>query len=413
MKKINYIDLFAGCGGLSDGFEQSGYYDFLASVEWEAAANNVLKKRLSEKWGILDVENRALHFDIQKTEELFYGYRGTEYPTHKGLIEICKNKSVDFIIGGPPCQAYSLAGRIQDSCGMKNDYRNYLFEHYVKVVDRFKPKIIVFENVPGLLSAKPGDGIYAIDLIREEFKKYGYIIPDKIREVAMLNASDFGVPQVRKRIILIGLRSDLFKDKTQKKLEEIYNYYIKHEKTEKKSVEDAICDLPKFYPIDEIKKYQGKKYSHEPISSNIPNHVPRFHNKRDIEIFKELAHDKFHGINKYSSTEMLKKLYTEKTGKKSNIHKYHVINRKGLSNAIVAHLYKDGLRHIHPDPEQGRSITVREAARLQSFDDDYIFSGSTTDNYKMIGNAVPPKLSLALANALYKFYKDYLLFNHR
>ncbi len=403
MKKLNYIDLFAGCGGLSDGFEQSGKYEFLAGVEWEKAANDVLKKRLSTKWKVKDVDSKALNFDIQKTDELFYGYEGSEYPKHKGLIEICKGNDIDIIIGGPPCQAYSLAGRIQDSCGMKNDYRNYLFENYVKVVDQFNPKVIVFENVPGLLSAKPGDGIYAIDLIREEFKKHGYIITDKIKDIAILDAADFGVPQTRKRVILIGLREDLFEEKTQEKLEEIYCDYIAKEKTENLSVEQAIGDLPKFYELDEIQKHEGKKFSHYPYSSDVHNHAPRFHNKRDIEIFKELAHDKFHGINRYSSTDALKKLYTEKTGKSSKIHKYHVLNSKSTSNAIVAHLYKDGLRHIHPDPEQGRSITIREAARLQSFDDDYIFTGSMTDNYKMIGNAVPPKLALALANGLYSF----------
>lgn len=410
MKKLNYIDLFAGCGGLSDGFEQSGGYEFLAGVEWEKAANDVLKNRLSKKWKVEDVDRKALHFDIQKTEELFYGYEGPEYAKHKGLVELCKDKTVDVIIGGPPCQAYSIAGRIQDANGMKNDYRNYLFENYVKVVDKFKPKAIVFENVPGMLTAKPGDDVYAIDLIREEFNRHGYIITDNIKTIAILDASDFGVPQTRKRVILIGLREDLFKEETQHKLEEIYTIYLDKEKTKQVSVQEAIGDLPKFFPLQDIQKIDGQNFSHHPYVSNVPNHTPRFHNTRDIEIFHELAYDKFYGQCQFSSADALKKLYTEKTGKESKIHKYHVLNKDSTSNAIVAHLYKDGLRHIHPDPEQARSITIREAARLQSFDDDYIFTGSMTDNYKMIGNAVPPKLAFAIANALYKFMHNNELF---
>lgn len=406
MKRLNYIDLFAGCGGLSDGFEQTGYYEFLAGVEWEKSANDVLKKRLSEKWNVENVDQKALHFDIQKTEELFYGYVGKEYSPHKGLIEICKNKSVDIIIGGPPCQAYSIAGRIQDTNGMKNDYRNFLFENYVKVVEKFKPKAIVFENVPGMLSAKPDNDIYAIDLIRDEFTKYGYILTDKIQTIAILDAADFGVPQTRKRVILIGLRVDIFGNETQQKLEEIYCTYIEKEKTPKNTVENAIGDLPKFYPMGNTQKESGKKFSHHPFNCHIPNHIPRYHSQRDIEIFQELSYDKLYGLCRFSSTDALKKLYTEKTGKSSAIHKYHVLEKQSTSNTIVAHLYKDGLRHIHPDPDQGRSITVREAARLQSFDDDFIFTGSMSDNYKMIGNAVPPKLGFAVANALYRFMVD-------
>ena len=111
------------------------------------------------------------------------------------------------------------------------------------------------------------------------------------------------------------------------------------------------------------------------------------------------------GINKYSSTDALKKMYTEKTGKKSNIHKYNVLKWDEPSNTIPAHLKKDGLRHIHPDYLQARSITVREAARLQSFDDDFEFSGMMTADYEMIGNAVPPEFARRLAECIYEFYK--------
>lgn len=115
-----------------------------------------------------------------------------------------------------------------------------------------------------------------------------------------------------------------------------------------------------------------------------------------------LAEDIETGTCEYVSTERLKELYTELTGKKSNIHKYYVLRRNEPSNTIPAHLYKDGMRHIHPDSRQARSITVREAARLQTFDDDYIFTGSMGAQYKMIGNAVPPKFAEILSSALAK-----------
>lgn len=132
------------------------------------------------------------------------------------------------------------------------------------------------------------------------------------------------------------------------------------------------------------------------------NHEPRFHNARDIEIFNLLAEDIRSGRNEYVHSDALKKLYTEKTGKSSSVHKYHVLRHNLPSNTIPAHLYKDGLRHIHPDPEQSRSITVREAARLQTFSDDFEFCAAQGANYKMIGNAVPPMFSKLIALSLCK-----------
>ena len=149
-------------------------------------------------------------------------------------------------------------------------------------------------------------------------------------------------------------------------------------------------------------KEGGKKFSHAPFSSErIGNHIPRFHSKRDIDVFKFLAEDIKSGRKEYVSTEKLKELYTQITGKKSNIHKYYVLRENEPSNTIPAHLYKDGMRHIHPDPRQARSITVREAARLQTFPDDFEFLGPNMAQYKMIGNAVPVDFAKIVADALY------------
>ena len=151
-------------------------------------------------------------------------------------------------------------------------------------------------------------------------------------------------------------------------------------------------------PSSEIIKYNGRKYSHVPIEcANIYNHSPRFHSVRDQGVFKLLGEDIESGRNKYTNINALKELYTKVTGKNSNIHKYYVLRWDEPSNTIPAHLYKDGMRHIHPDPNQARSITVREAARLQSFPDDFEFLGSNMAQHKMIGNAVPPLFAKQVA----------------
>ena len=119
-KKIKSIDLFAGCGGLMDGFEQSGHYDTVAAVEWEKAPCRNLEKRLREKWKYNDADQRVLRFDIQRTDELFSGWNDdNDYGTSVGLDKLIEEANgIDVIIGGPPCQAYSIAGRVRDECGM-------------------------------------------------------------------------------------------------------------------------------------------------------------------------------------------------------------------------------------------------------------------------------------------------------
>lgn len=392
--KINVIDLFSGCGGLTDGFLQTGKYNTLAAVDWELPTIQTLKSRLSLKWNYnLKLEN-IIHFDIQRTEELINGFNDPIYGKNKGLDTIIGDEIVDLIVGGPPCQAYSIAGRVRDKNGMQDDYRNFLFESYVKMVDYYKPKAFVFENVEGIISARPG-GVSIIKRVKQAFEHIGYEITDNLRENALFDTSYYNVPQKRKRVIIFGVK----KNKTStNKIVKFYTLMKNKANKEPLNSKVAFQNLPKIYPSK-----KSSKYSHviKNNGTDYPkNHEPRMHNERDIGIFKLLAKDISTGVEKYTSSRALIKLYKEKTGKNSKFHKYHVIREDKPSNTIPAHLYKDGLRHIHPDPEQARSITVREAARLQTFDDDFEFFGSRGDQYKMIGNAVPPEFSKLIAQTI-------------
>jgi len=401
---LNVIDLFAGCGGLSDGFLHTGFYKTLAAVDWELPTVNTLKNRMSEKWGYSSADDIVINFDIQRTEELLNGFSDDKFGNHKGINTLVGSQCVDIIIGGPPCQAYSMAGRVQDLHGMENDYRNYLFESYVKMVDHFKPKAFVFENVEGILSASPG-GVLITDRIRKAFTDIGYDLVLDLRKNALFDTSLYGVPQKRKRIIIYGVPKS---STSQGQINEFYAKLKERRNKLETTSQVAFAGLPKFIPVDS--EDSRARPSHQKCTitngySDYLNHEPRFHSQRDIEIFKILTEDIQSGRNEYIDVKSLIRLYEEKTGRKSKFHKYHVIKLDRPSNTIPAHLYKDGLRHIHPDPEQARSITVREAARLQTFDDDFHFLGSRGDQYKMIGNAVPPLFSKVIGEIVFELHQ--------
>lgn len=406
-RKMTFIDLFAGCGGLSEGFLTTGKYEGLAHIEWETPMVNTLRNRLVERWehSELEAKKRVIKFDIQKTDELIngkwsdatkalYEKENDSSIVTNGLVGLIGKKRVDCIIGGPPCQAYSIAGRAQSPTGMKNDYRNYLFESFVKIVDFFKPKFFVFENVPGLLSACPG-GRPVKERIYEAFEKIGYEIrnPDRLKE-SIYCAEDFGVPQKRNRVIIIGVPK-----KSKVKLDSFYEA-LEHYKTNvHKTVWDAIGGLPKLIPLENI-DYSGKsKISHIQVSGKkIELHNPRYNGKRDQQLFYEWLSK---GMNSFSQEEK-KAFYTKITGHVSNHIKYRNLDWDKPSPTVVAHLQKDGYMFIHPDIKQLRTITIREAALLQSFPKDYRFLGSNPYCFKMIGNAVPVLFAQGIANAMYE-----------
>lgn len=214
---------------------------------------------------------------------------------------------------------------------MKDDYRNFLFESYMRLVRHYQPKLFVFENVPGILSARPGNGRLVTELIREEIRNSGYEIIDDLRQ-AQFDLTQYGIPQNRKRVIIIGLRRDLYDDH-QEILQNFYENVIPLYREDLQTVRDAISDLPHFIPTGTVERVNGKNVSHT-YNFDVPNHFPRFHSERDIQIFRILAEDIESGRNEYVSTGALRHLYTEMTGRHSNVHKYHVLRWNEPSNTI-------------------------------------------------------------------------------
>ena len=226
--------------------------------------------------------------------------------------------------------------------------------------------------------------------------------PELLKNVVQ-TASDFGVPQKRNRVIIVGVRR-ASKSETLN-LDTIYAAIDRQKTKTPTTLRQAIGHLPKFTPTKEVVKVDGRKFSH--ISSDETevieqNHKPRFHNERDVKVFEEWV---LNDMNKRPMDERIQ-FYNTLLGKNSKHAKYRNLEWDKPSQTIVAHLYKDGLMFIHPDGKQARSITVKEAALIQSFPDDFEFIESMGYNYKMIGNAVPPLMAKKIAIAIARVFEN-------
>ena len=388
MKSSNtFIDLFAGCGGLSEGFYKQNFRA-LAHVENDHYSCESLRIRMKH-YGYSEKNINVIEKDI----------------TDKDIIHKIKNElrgsKIDVILGGPPCQSFSSLGRAKDANSMKNDPRNYLFENYEKILNYFKPKIFLFENVMGLLTAK-FQNKKVINIIKKKLGKNYKILNDIDKMV--LNSCEYGVPQIRKRVFLIGVRNDINFD-----IKTIFNNIKKthytptsnnKDKSKKKkylTVHNAIGDLPSLKPGEGqiISNFKTKK------NCKLLDHVARTHNKSDRKRFREMSK------NKWTFDKLLEKKPSLQHKKKRVFNNSYVVQFWNKpSRTIISHLYKDGNQFIHPDYKQERTLTVREAARLQSFSDNFYFAGSRTQQYKQIGNAVPPLMSEKIAISIKKALKE-------
>ena len=395
-RKYTFIDLFSGCGGLSEGFYRMGF-TALAHVEINHWACETLRKRMAY-YGYKNINNEVIEKDITSEDILL------------DIDKAVAGRSVDVIVGGPPCQAYSTAGRVRDSKGMASDPRNFLFESYVRILEYYRPKFFVFENVTGLLSAKV-NGKPILPSIMKALGTAYKVISDPA--ILVHNTADYGVPQIRKRVIIMGVRKDI----DNKDVIDLYNDVLKthwNPETESESrkglkkfisVKEAIGDLPPVEPGEDAStdtyNYPCDNAFLKRIGSAgihpLMDHIARKHNALDRERFAVMIR------NRWTFGQLRKEMPQYEHEHARVFDNSYVVQWWDLpSKTILAHIHKDGFQFIHPDGGQTRSFTVREAARIQSFPDDFEFAGSRGEKYKQIGNAVPPLFAEALAKSIKK-----------
>lgn len=406
---MNYIDLFAGAGGLSEGFNSVGF-EPVAHIEMNSDAANTLKTRACYYYLKANGQLEA-YYNYEKgliTRDVLYALvpdevlksvinatisEGTINNIFERVDTLLQrnpdwNNLVDIVIGGPPCQAYSVIGRAVREDSMEDDPRNYLYKLYCRFLRRYHPKMFVFENVPGLLTANGGKHF---ENIKRYLRHVGYKIDWK-----ELNAKDFGVLQNRRRIVIIGWRAD-----------EDYYYpnfiSVKHTYT----VNDILKDLPVMQAGESVSKYRKTKPSNYLAEYGIRNnsdvltfHVARPHIDRDRDIYRRVIDAWNDGHRRLKYCDLPQELRTHKNIT-DFLDRFKIVEGDTAAcHTMMAHISKDGHYFIHPDKKQARSITVREAARIQSFPDNYFFEGSRTAAFTQIGNAVPPVMAKAIAEAL-------------
>ncbi len=372
-KTYKFVDLFAGAGGLSLGLEQAGFQVVFANeINATCAETYLYNRKLSkEQMYVGDINNLLQNIDIYKHHF----------------------DNISLVCGGPPCQGFSMANRQR----LIDDPRNHLYKSYLEFLSITKPKFFIMENVKGM--AKKMD-----EILDDFHNKLGleYDIEYKI-----LNAKDFGVPQNRERLIVIGNRIGI-------KSSQIFDEIESCKKSEIVTLGTAILDLPKLQPnkLKNNTEYEDEKcgyferdynYKHTTFYnfinnkrniSKIYNHKSRYNNERDIKIFSLLPQ----GCN--SLHESIKDIMPYKSRNDIFKDKYYKLSEKEVCKTITSHMKFDCNMYIHPT--QARGLSPREAARVQTFPDDYVFKGPQNSWYMQIGNAVPVKLAEVIGKCIIK-----------
>ena len=430
--RLSAVDLFCGAGGLSQGLQEAGFEVF---------------------WSIDHEEKTKPTYDANHSHEMTVGDIREVDPPDLGL----EKGELDLVAGGPPCPTFSLVGRSKinslDGQSTKTDDRHLLYEDFLRFVDHYQPRAFVMENVEGMLSAENEDGEQVVELIKAQMRGERPVTDldldlDYSVRVEVLDAADFGVPQHRNRLFFIGNRVGAEnpemeqwkthrppKNEQEKKIkykldpselsgddqhtlggfvddrgEERFPTFYKNKRSRKpwNTVADAILNLPPVSPNGDTPPTKAEEYVLGPVSEYqywvhdleegddweeqpLLNHECRGHNMRDLTLYKLLGEGVSYIIGDIPEEHQPYRtdIFPDKLKKQ---------NPKEPSTTIVAHLYKDGHMFIHPN--EARSITVREAARLQSFRDSFEFPVSRTHAFKQVGNAVPPLLGQAIGTAV-------------
>lgn len=374
-KSLKMIDLFCGAGGLSLGFSQEGFITSLANDIQECCVDTYAHNHPETP------RDHIVLGDIKDVVE--------------NLDELLAGRNVDIVVGGPPCQGFSMANRQR----LIDDPRNYLYKNYVEVVGKVSPEFFVMENVKGMLPVS--------EQVKEDFRNIGYSV-----ECRVLNAKDFGVPQNRERLIFIGNCIGIDNEQVFKEISDLSKRIPKH------NLGDALFALRELqasraknatetgsresgYKIEKNNITDTNEYisyiNQGRIVTLVLNHKARYNNDRDIEIFGRMKQGdrsddpKIADIMPYA--------------RRNNIFKdkYFKLENDKVCKTITAHMKFDCNMYIHPT--QARGLTPREAARVQSYPDDYFFRGAYTKTYMQIGNSVPPLLGRAIAQVIKRYMK--------
>lgn len=373
--KYTLADLFCGAGGMSLGFVQEGFEISFAN----------------------DIDDSCIKTYIHNHPFIPHKHvvKGDIDDVIENITDLTRFKDIDIVIGGPPCQGFSMANRQR----IKDDPRNKLYKYFIEAVKKLQPKVFVMENVKGMLNVA--------NQVVEDFMEIGYFT-----SFMVLNAKDYGVPQNRERIFFIGTKiagdSDV-----------LFENILKQQKSKNRFLlKDALFELPevkasttrnatnvydKSGGLILPKKSDNSNPYLDLINDNKKTYVvlngkARYNNDRDIEIYRRLKQgedstsERIADIMPYSSRNHIFK------------DKYFKLVNDDFCKTITAHMQFDCNMYIHPN--QARGLTPREAARIQSYPDSYLFLGPYTKTYMQIGNSVPPLLGRALAIEIKKYLKE-------